>query len=263
VNILKQSVKCIFNAVGLDVRRKSVERSVRVPDVRMPVELNNEEKEMVSYVKQNRLSMTSDERLWTTVMACKHVINRNIDGDFVECGVWRGGNAMLAASIFKLYKSSKRVYLFDTFSGMTKPTYRDRRISDNGRAMETFIRKQKERTEWAYASVRDVTNNFIKAGLLSDNVIFVQGDVITTLDIDQNLPTKVSVLRLDTDWNESTKKELDVLYPRLSIGGVLIIDDYGHWAGSKEATDEFFAANNRRPFLQYTDNSGRTGIKFE
>jgi hypothetical protein len=86
----------------------------------------------------------------------------------------------------------------------------------------------------------------------------VQGDVRQTLDV--NIPEKISVLCLDTDWYESTKKELCVLYPKLSHQGVLIIDDYGSWSGSKKATDEYFETI-QRPFLQYTDWTGRMGVK--
>src|SRR5262249_6800965 len=117
--------------------------------------------------------------------------------------------------------------------------------------------------EWCYASLDDVRNNFVNVGLLSNNVVFVQGDVTQTLANEENLPKSISVLRLDTDWYESTKKELEVLYPRLNRGGVLLIDDYGYWAGSKQATDEFFAKNQNRPFLQYTDSSGRLAVKFD
>lgn len=255
---LKQPVQSILRSVGLGMRKAPAKHPVR-----MPAELSKEEQEIVLYVIENQLSMTSYERLWATIMACKHVITQNIDGDFVECGVWRGGNAMLAAALFKLYKCQKRVYLFDTFEGMTAPTNKDRKIIDNTLAIGEYQKNQKETyNEWCFASIDDVKQNFQKAGLLNDNISFIKGDVLKTLSKEENLPQKVSVLRLDTDWYESTKKELEVLYPRLSIGGVLILDDYGYWAGTKEAADEYFAAHGKCPFLQYTDHAGRAGIKF-
>lgn len=206
--------------------------------------------------------MASDERLFTTMLACKHVVERGIEGDFLECGVWRGGNAVLAAAIFRLYGSKKKVYLFDTFEGMTEPTEPDKYTATGRGALQEFRDHQQEsHNDWCYASIEDVRNSFLKVDLLSDNVIFVKGDVLTTLAEAANIPAHISVLRLDTDWYESTKKELEVLYPLLSVGGTLIIDDYGHWAGSKKATDEYFANCGGRPLLQYTDYTGRAGIK--
>ena len=73
----------------------------------------------------------------------------------------------------------------------------------------------------------------------NDNLICIKGEVEKTLKIDENLPTKISLLRLDTDWYESTKIELEVLFPLLSKNGILIIDDYGYWKGSKKAVDEY------------------------
>jgi hypothetical protein len=230
----------------------------------LPVEISDEEKAILSYVHGNDLTMTSPERAWTTLMACKYVVNRNIPGDFVECGVWRGGNALIAASIFKLYGADKRTVLFDTFRGMTEPTADDRRLTDETHAMDEFLTRQRSsHNEWCYASLQDVTRNFEQAGLLGDGVVFVEGDVCATLADASNRPRSISVLRLDTDWYESTRMELETLYPLLSIGGVLIIDDYGHWAGSKQAADEYFARNNNRPFFHCIDRSGRAAVKVD
>ena len=227
-----------------------------------PVEITDEEKAILAYVQDHQLTMTSPERAWTTLMACKHVADRDIPGDFVECGVWRGGNALIAAFVFKLYGANRRTFLFDTFEGMTEPTDKDKRAADGTCAREEFLANQTaSHNEWCYASLEDVRGNFAKAGLLGDEVVFVKGDVSETLEQERMLPKQISVLRLDTDWYESTRKELEVLYPRLSVGGVLIIDDYGHWAGSKNATDEYFDRHNNRPFFQYVDYSGRAAVK--
>ncbi|MEF3368091.1 TylF/MycF/NovP-related O-methyltransferase [Methylocystis sp. 9N] len=228
-----------------------------------PVELSAEEKKLLDYVIKKKLTMVSPMRLWATLMACKHVIERNVQGDFVECGVWRGGNALIAASIFKMYSEKRNIYLFDTFSGMTAPTSFDTQILDGSAAIDEFLRSRKDgHTDWCYASLKDVRQNFADAGVLDENIKFVVGDVLKTLERDECLPSSISVLRLDTDWYESTKKELDILYPKLSVGGVLLIDDYGYWSGSKKATDEYFARNGGRPFLQYTDHDGRAGVKY-
>lgn len=256
--MLKKIIKNSLKIAGLEIRRT---RPIFF-DAPMPVELSPTEREIVEYIINERLTMVSKERLYTTVMACKHALERDIEGDFVECGVWRGGNAMAAAEVFKLYKSDKSVWLFDTFLGMTAPTESDVRASDGESAQKQYISKQKEtHNEWCFASIDDVRRNFMNRGLTS-NINFIQGDVCKTLNM-RILPNKISVLRLDTDWYESTKIELEVLYPKLSIGGCLIIDDYGHWSGSQKATDEYFEKNKNRPFLQYTDSTGRVGVKFE
>ncbi len=236
----------------------------KLKEVKMPVELSQEEQAIVNYVMKNGLTLVSYQRLWATLMACKHAIERNLEGDFVECGVWRGGNAMLAAAMFKLYKFPRKVYMFDTFKGMTTPTDADKYFSNGEKVLGVFNSKQRDaHNEMYYSSIDEVKGNFVKAGLLDDNVVFVEGDVLKTLDEKQNVPEKICVLRLDTDWYESTRKELEVLYPRIVIGGTVIIDDYGHFTGSKQATDEYFSATKRRPLLCYTDYTGRIGVKFD
>ena len=229
---------------------------------RAPVELNKQERDIVAYIKQNELSSSPYERLWATAMACKHVMDCNIPGDFVECGVMRGGHAIIAAAMFNLYKSNRKVYLLDTFAGMTAPGEKDRDTATNTLAKSTFNELQRDsHNDWCYASLDDVKANFRNAGLLGDSVIFIQGDVAVTLEVPNDLPERIAVLRLDTDWYKSTKKELEILYPRLSVGGVLLVDDYGHWAGAREAVDEYFKEYNNRPFLVYNDNTGRAGVK--
>ena len=255
-DMLKNFFKKALNSAGYEIRRNSTTRI----DASMPVELNAAEREIIKYVMFEKLTMVSFERLYATVMACKHALDRGIEGDFVECGVWRGGNAIAAAEIFKLYSSKKSVWLFDTFKGMTAPTDSDVRAADGKAAKDRYIADQKEtHNEWCFASIEDVRQNFANRGLTS-NIFFVEGDVCQTLD-KASVPNKICVLRLDTDWYESTKKELEILYPKLSIGGCLIIDDYGYWSGSKKATDEYFEEHHNRPFFQYTDHTGRVAVK--
>ena len=229
---------------------------------RPPVEFSRQENELVEFIMENQLTLVSYERLWATLMACKHVIQRQIAGDFVECGVWRGGNALLAAEVFRLHGDDRKVYMFDTFKGMTPPTDVDRSIWTDTPVLPKFLSRQREtHNEMYYASLDEVKANFDKKGLLSDRVVFVEGDVLVTLER-PDLPTEISVLRLDTDWYESTRKELQVLYPKLTVGGVLIVDDYGHFSGSKKAVDEYFETDAKRPLLLRSDYTGRIGVKF-
>jgi hypothetical protein len=226
-----------------------------------PVELNNDDIELVSWVHREQLSMSSLAGLFSTVTAAKYVAENQIDGDFVECGVWRGGNSIIAAEIFKRYSLDKRVFLFDTFKGMTEPTKDDRNIEFDQPAMEAYVRQQeKTHNSWCFAPLDEVQDNFRRRNLLDSNVVFVEGPVEQTL-LRTDGPPRISFLRLDTDWYESTKLELEILYPSLAKGGVLVIDDYGYWSGSKKATDEYFSGEVPRPLFHATDESRRIGIK--
>jgi O-methyltransferase len=228
---------------------------------RFPVELSKEECAVIEYVLNNNLTMVSFERLLTTLMACKYAILNSIPGDFVECGVWRGGNAIVAAEVIKLQGSDKHVWLYDTFAGMTPPSDADMDLQ-GVRAFSEFNQSQRDGyNEMYFASLDDVQKQFELRGLLGTNIHFVRGDVAETLTPNQ-LPMKsISVLRLDTDWYESTKREMETLYPILSEGGCLIIDDYGHWQGSQKAVDEYFVSIKINPYLQYIDYTGRICVK--
>jgi len=227
---------------------------------RFPVEISEADKLAFQYVRTNQLSTSTDERLFATIMACRYVVEQRIEGDFVECGVWRGGNSVLAASVFKSMNAGRAAWLFDTFTGMTAPTKDD--VNFRGEIADSKFRASQREgyNDWCYAPLDEVTANFEKAGLVSNQVRFVKGDVAQTLADSNNLPKTIAVLRLDTDWYESTKAELEVLYPRLANGGILIVDDYGHWGGARKAVDEYFD-RGRRPFFQYIDQTGRIAVK--
>jgi hypothetical protein len=248
-----------FRAVGLDVRR-----AADAPDSVTPVDFTRQDVAVIDFVLGNRLTMVTRQRLIATINACKHAVRAEIDGDFVECGVWRGGNAIAAKMTFENYASDKRVWLFDTFAGMTAPTDVDRAAFTGGAASDEFEQHRRaDHNAWCYASIEDVRRNFAAAGVAADGIRFVQGDVLSTLADAANLPEAISVLRLDTDWYESTRAELEVLYPRLATGGSLLIDDFGHWEGARKAVEEYFEAlaPPRRPLLHYTDHTGRMAVK--
>jgi O-methyltransferase len=234
----------------------------KIVERKFPVELSREECDIIMEVIESNLTMVSFERLVATALACKYVEENAVQGDFVECGVWRGGNSILATKLFNLYGSTRNIWLFDTFAGMSEPTEVDKDARGIPAIHKYLGSRSKGYNEWAYASLNDVKHQFEIRGLLKPNVLFVEGDVAETLK-GENLPSQISILRLDTDWYESTKAELEELYPRVVTGGCLIIDDYGHWQGSKLAVDEYFEKNKNRPFFQYTDYTGRAGIKLE
>ena len=121
-------------------------------------------------------------------------------------------------------------------------------------AAELLEVQDKSTYVWAIASTEDVQAGFATVPYPADKVHYVVGKVEDT--IPRDLPEQISILRLDTDWYASTKHELETAYPRLSPGGVLIIDDYAHWAGSKQATDEFVAALDEPLLLQRMSGGG-------
>ncbi|MDB3889146.1 TylF/MycF family methyltransferase [Candidatus Pelagibacter sp.] len=209
-----------------------------------------------------KIGMTSIPRLINTIKSCMYVVENNIPGDFVECGTWRGANGIVAKKVFEQMGSKKKVWLFDTFEGMTAPTNIDVNSITKKKAKTKYLKtKKKTHSEWCYASLDDVKKNFKSSNLNINSVIFVKGKVEETLKIKKNLPNKISVLRLDTDWYKSTKLELEILYPILSKKGVLIIDDYGHWEGSRKAVNKYFSKTNSKPMLNIIDYTCRSGIK--
>ncbi|MBI05122.1 MAG: macrocin O-methyltransferase [Pelagibacteraceae bacterium] len=206
-------------------------------------------------------TMTSIERMYGLYKAVRYVVDKDIPGDIVECGVWMGGSAMMAAMTLELVgDTSRELYLYDTFEGMPPPSDQD--INHEGVHANAFLKPESrvdgESNVWAYASLEMVRGNLSKVGLPSDRFHLIKGGVEETIP-DQS-PEAISLLRLDTDWYESTAHELKYMYPVLSMGGVLIIDDYGHWRGSREATDEYFSSNSSI-LLNRLDYSGRISIK--
>lgn len=213
-----------------------------------------------------RLTMTGLPRLQTLVDAVRHVVRANVPGAFAECGVWRGGSVL--AMILALQDEGvddRELYLYDTFEGMTEPSEADVSRHDPP-ALETWREAEAsgERAwPWLFDSElfneEDVRATVLGAGYPPERIHFVRGRVEDTLPA--QAPDALALLRLDTDWYESTRHEMTHLYPRLSSGGVLIVDDYGHWEGARRAVDEHLAAHPPGPFLARIDYSGRLGIK--
>jgi hypothetical protein len=239
-------------------RRLSPDRKVKKPLLKkLFPEITEQEAALLGRIAP--FTLTSPERQWALLKGIEYLNASSIAGDIVECGVWRGGSAMLAKTLCRSSGSDRTVYLFDTFAGMTAPTAAD--ISVGGLSAQVKYREKKRQThtDWSFASLEEVRDNFKRAGLLDDRVVFVKGMVEQTLRNSVDLPERIALLRLDTDFYESTKVELEVLYPRLVSGGLLIIDDYGHWQGARKATDEYFAAE--QPFFIRIDYTARLLVK--
>jgi len=254
VSAFERFVDQAARKVGLQISRLSS------GETRLPIEASAQDAELINSLKG--FTMTSSERLWSLINAVRHVVDNQIPGDLVECGVWRGGSVMaMARELSSLGVSDRRIWLYDTFAGMTDPTSFDVEAGSGMTAANMLSSTEVADGDnvWCVAGLQDVSANVRSTGYPFENFTFVEGDVSKTLKSD--FPDSISLLRLDTDWYESTRTELEVLYPRLSVGGVCIFDDYGHWQGARKAVDEYFAGLGHRPYMHPIDYSGRVLIK--
>ena len=145
---------------------------------------------------------------------------------------------------------------------MTSPTDHD--VDYKGNTSKQLLNSSNKidnvQNVWSYCSIENVKKHIQLFTNLND-INLIKGPVEKTLLEKNILPEKISILRLDTDWYESTKVELEILYPRLVKGGILIIDDYGHFKGCQKAVDEFF--KNKQVFLNVIDYTGRLIVKHD
>jgi O-methyltransferase len=178
-------------------------------------------------------------------------LNKNkINGSLVECGIWKGGCIAWMTYCQSRFNAERKIYLYDTFKGMTEPKnekngtksqlYYDE-ITNNKRCAPWD--KWHGENRWAYAPKLFVKDVMDKIPYNKNNISYIEGDICETLNDNNNIPDDIALLRLDTDWYESTKKELDVLFPKVTKGGYVIVDDYYTWQGAKIATDEFLKKN--------------------
>ena len=223
---------------------------------------NVEPEFLAAYERWGPISTVPPDAMYALWRAVEYVVKSNVPGDFVECGVFRGGSTGLAARAMTHFgDTTRKLYLYDTFEGMPAPTGRD--VDFAGRTPEQHLRT------WGAAKMSDMANspldevkaNVARSGVAADRFVFVKGKVEET--IPATMPAgAISILRLDTDWYESTKHELVHLFPRLSAGGVLIVDDYGFWRGSREACDEYFREQGTKILLSRVDRVGTVvGVK--
>lgn len=206
-------------------------------------------------------TMTSPERLFALREAVRYIVACNIPGDVVECGVWRGGSMMAAARTLTDCGQLRTLHLFDTFQGMPPPGEVDRDYRGRQAADQLAAQDKATSYVWAYSSLDEVRRNLHSTGYPADRIRLVPGKVEETLP--DQAPEQIALLRLDTDWYESTYHELVHLYPRLSVGGVLIVDDYGHWEGARRAVDQYCRERQLRLLLNRIDYTGRIAVKLD
>lgn len=204
-------------------------------------------------------TMTSHARLFALREAIKYIVANRIPGSIVECGVWKGGSMMAAAlTLIEQGDLTRDLYLYDTFEGLPAPGERDKTFCGDRQTSAAEL-VETHGKNWCYASYQEVYDNLLSTGYPPERLHCVTGRVEETLK--QTRPRWIALLRLDTDWYESTKCEMEYLYPLLAGQGVLILDDYGFWQGARDAVDEYMQGQAFVPFLSRIDSSARVLIK--
>ena len=256
MNKYSEIIKKIINKFNFKIEHKN---SWYKRNEHLIAEIDEDELKIIKKISD--FSMSTPANHWAIIQSIKHIDKNKIEGDFVESGVWKGGNLILFKFFLNKLNLNKKIFAYDTFKGMPMPGDKDYDLK-NIDAKEIYDKYNNKNIKWCYSTLEEVKSNiesFDKNYLKSFN--FIKGKVEETLRVSNNLPNKISLLRLDTDFYSSTKAELEVLYPRLVSGGVLIVDDYGHWKGSKKAVDEYFDLDKNFLWFHRIDYASRLYIK--
>jgi O-methyltransferase len=247
--MIKAAIHKSFRLFGLDI--------IHFPprEQECPSDFGKDEAEILREVRP--WTKTSAERIYALIQAVRYVSANGIGGAIVECGVWKGGSmAAVARTLLRMRDVSRDLYLFDTFEGMTEPSAKD--VDYTGKPANEVM-KENSGFKCADAPLERVKEVLYETGYPKERIHFVPGKVEDT--VPGCAPESVSLLRLDTDWYESTKHELVHLFPRLAKAGVIIVDDYGHWKGSRQACDDYFKENQVPILLNRIDFTGRIAVK--
>lgn len=189
--------------------------------------------------------------------AVRYVIDSDTPGAIVECGVLQGrGAALLADSMMRQWRP---LWLYDVFENDPRriPDADEMELHTGRNAREAWLESHKAAN--AQPSLDAATRAVASTGYPMEQVRFVKGLVQETLP--GTMPEQISVLKLHTDYQDSIRHCLEHLFPRLSPGGVLIIEAYGRYPGTKKATDDYFRLNGIRMMLNRVDDSCRVGVK--
>ena len=250
-SIFKKIIKKLFSFFGYEIKKKN-NFNDRFGD--RIVELNEFDKKNIDLAL--KFALANKENLWSIIQSIKYIYDNKIEGDFVECGVFKGGSLGLIAKYAENYKINSKIIGYDTFEdGFLQNNYSEYDLS-----YKTNKPIKYENNKNFFPTINEVKNN-LNSFNLNENYfpILIKGDILKILNEDQNIPKKISFLRLDTDIYKTTKLQLEVLYPKLEKGGILHIDDYGLCNGVQKAVDEYFS--NSKIWLHRVDLSCRLMIK--
>ncbi len=218
-NTWKRVIVKLVNSIGYQIVRPTP----MDPDMR----LYGKDRSSIAH------TMIGLKRLDNLQFCIEDVLSNNIPGDLIECGAWRGGATIFMRAVLKAYNIKDRVvYVADSFEGCPKPNIEK---YPQDKEMNLYI------TDNLAAPLEQVKTNFDRYGLLDEQVYFLKGWFKDTLP---KAPIKkLAVLRIDGDLYESTMDSLVNLYPKLSIGGYIIIDDFGAFSACKQAVLDYRKAN--------------------
>ena len=202
----------------------------------------------------------------------EYIVKNNIQGCFVECGIDTAKKELLWIETLRNYKTLRHIYMYDTFGGLTKPGPNDylcdsytnpdqmKTLFGTNEKVSSYWNKQvidKNINNWCYTPLSVVKHKLHNTGYPTEYLHYIIGDVLETLDISTNIPNEISLLRLDTDWYDSSKKELEVLYNKVVPNGIIVFDDYYLWNGQRKAVDEFFQENElKHNIIQIDSQTG-------
>jgi macrocin-O-methyltransferase TylF-like protien len=210
------------------------------------------------------VTLTSPQLAYALRCAAQYLSRSGVVGDIVECGVWRGGSmALTATTLLQAADHQRQLWLYDTFGWQWEPEGpHDGFLAAErapGSAPAPAEGPPPTSAKSSGTSKAEVLDLLTRTGYPAGQFHLVQGLVQDT--IPAQAPDCIALLRLDTDYYDSTRHELEHLYPRLTRGGVLIVDDYGKLSGATKAVDEYFAAVAHPPLLQRVDVQGRMAVK--
>ena len=206
----------------------------------------------LQYTKKSRNIHTyvSEKSLNNILESFEIIEKNNIIGDFLDCGVLRGGTSIYMAGILKFFNiKNRKVIVADSFEGLPAPCIEDGVFSN-----EFWYRFSKKLPMYfldCSCDLDSVKKNFSSYNLLSDQIIFKKGWFSEILNSD-NFDNNLSLIRIDADWYQSTLDVLENCYNKLSEGGIVIIDDY-KLLGCKKAVDDFRLKNNVKDEIKVAD----------
>lgn len=255
---IKNNIKKGINFLGYDITLLS-----QKPDNKL--EYWQEAKQAISMVKQN--TMLSDLKLATLYEQVIYCEKNNIEGDYVECGVWKGGAVgIIATANLKYGQQRRHIHLFDSFDDICEPITE----IDGKQAMKDIESLYGRKVDNYKGELKPLSGIYDSRGghgtietckeLIVEKIrypkeylYFHEGWFQETLPIVAPVLKKIALLRLDADWYTSTKICLEYLFDKVVIGGIIIIDDYGRYDGCKKAVDEFLVTKHQTVLLNYAD----------
>lgn len=255
-HLLTRPLRGLLHAAGYDVISLEDLARIRAQESGFKPELQ------ALIQRVSPFTMVPPVRLVTLASAVEHIVQHNVPGAILECGTWKGGCMMaVALTLQRLGAADRELVLSDLFGGgWPLPTEHD--VHHGKSALEDALAARKAgipNPPSMMYSLDEVRANVETTGYPKDRVRYVPGDVMETMP--GQAPEQIALLRLDTDFYESTLHELRTLYPRLSPNGILIIDDYGDWAGSRRAVEEFLKETGLPLFLFRVDAGAVMTIK--